>query len=371
LLPKGTWIAVVTGPRQLVVGGWPRPLSEATTILERAGLSCRVAPATRAVHGPITAPAVPAFERAMRELPLMAPTIELYSANTGRPTTAAEATDPEFWSRQLVQPVLFADAVDALTAAPGRLLLIEVGPGQMLTSALRRHPTVLAGRHRLLPTLAHRPTEPQAQTRTALAALAAVWTEGHVVDWAAVGDLADAGRACVPGYPFERTAVGFEPAAAESAVPVTVAVEPAAVAQADRPVVEAQPAEPVTASVQPAPTAEAGRPAEAEPAEPAEAEPAEPAPAAGSGGVAPVPVPARSAKPPGTTDRLRRLWISILGEEEIAPDADFFELGGNSLTAVELMTEVRAEFGVELRTVVLFEHSTLAALAAQIDRRVA
>ena len=68
---------------------------------------------------------------------------------------------------------------------------------------------------------------------------------------------------------------------------------------------------------------------------------------------------------------MRRLWITILGEEDIGLDADFFDLGGNSLTAVELMTEVRAEFGVELRTVVLFEHSTLATLAAQIDRRVA
>jgi acyl carrier protein len=38
---------------------------------------------------------------------------------------------------------------------------------------------------------------------------------------------------------------------------------------------------------------------------------------------------------------------------------------------VELMAEVRSEFGVELRTIVLFEHPTLDALAAQIDRRVA
>ena len=226
LLPKGTWIAVVTGPRQLVVAGWPRPLPEATAALQRAGLSCRPTPATRAVHGPIAASVVPPFEEVMRGLPLMAPTIELYSANTGRLTSAAEATDPEFWSRQLVQPVLFADAVDALTAGPGRLLLIEVGPGQMLTSALRRHPTVTGGRHRLLPTLAHRPAEPSAQTRSALAALAAVWTEGHAVDWAAVGDLADVGRASVPGYPFERAPLGAEPVAAGSVEPVAAGCEP-------------------------------------------------------------------------------------------------------------------------------------------------
>lgn len=70
------------------------------------------------------------------------------------------------------------------------------------------------------------------------------------------------------------------------------------------------------------------------------------------------------------TDRLRRLWIEILDEEDIAPDADFFDLGGNSFTAMDLMAKVRAEFGVELGIVALFANSRLDALAAQINRQV-
>ena len=96
-----------------------------------------------------------------------------------------------------------------------------------------------------------------------------------------------------------------------------------------------------------------------------------PAPAVDVTTPQPAPVAARSARAPGTGARLRQLWLAVLGEQEIGPDTDFFDLGGNSLTAVELMAEVRTEFGVELRTIVLFEHPTLAALAAQIDRRVA
>lgn len=69
-----------------------------------------------------------------------------------------------------------------------------------------------------------------------------------------------------------------------------------------------------------------------------------------------------------TTDRLRRLWIEILHEDDIAPDADFFDLGGNSFTAMDLMAKVRAEFGVELGIVALFANSRLDALADQIDR---
>jgi acyl carrier protein len=69
-----------------------------------------------------------------------------------------------------------------------------------------------------------------------------------------------------------------------------------------------------------------------------------------------------------TTDRLRQLWTEILHEEDIAPDADFFDLGGNSFTAMDLMAKVRAEFGVELGIVTLFANSRLDALADQLDR---
>jgi acyl carrier protein len=86
-----------------------------------------------------------------------------------------------------------------------------------------------------------------------------------------------------------------------------------------------------------------------------------------------VPDLGRVVEPPRlatTTDRLRQLWIAVLGENDIGPDADFFDLGGNSLTAVELMSKVRAEFRAEVGVVVLFDHSTLEALAYQIDRRI-
>lgn len=80
-----------------------------------------------------------------------------------------------------------------------------------------------------------------------------------------------------------------------------------------------------------------------------------------------LPVPDGSGS---TVDRLRRLWIAVLGQDDITEGSDFFDLGGNSLTAVELMSKVRAEFRTDLGVVVLFDHPTLGELAAQIDRRV-
>lgn len=69
---------------------------------------------------------------------------------------------------------------------------------------------------------------------------------------------------------------------------------------------------------------------------------------------------------PAIEDELRTLWSESLGYAEIGPDDDFFDIGGNSLTAVDLMSQIRDRFGVDLSIAVLFEHPTLRALAAEL-----
>src|ERR1022692_3062540 len=61
--------------------------------------------------------------------------------------------------------------------------------------------------------------------------------------------------------------------------------------------------------------------------------------------------------------RLTELWARAIGQADIAVDADFFDLGGNSLTAVELMSDIRGAFGVDLSIAALFDYPTIASLA--------
>ena len=65
---------------------------------------------------------------------------------------------------------------------------------------------------------------------------------------------------------------------------------------------------------------------------------------------------------------LLRVWQSILKVEKIGMDTTFFELGGNSLKAVGLISEVHRQFNVELRLRDIFEHKTIAKLAAVIGK---
>ncbi|MEE1784601.1 SDR family NAD(P)-dependent oxidoreductase [Streptomyces sp. SP17BM10] len=222
LLPADVHVSVVNSPRMVVVAGPADAVARAGAELRGAGMNVRPVPFSRASHVPLAAPAAKAFEEALRGLRFAAPAVDLYSCATGGLVSDAEATDPAFWAGQLVRPVRFADAVAALVGTDGRQLLIECGPGRALTSALRQHPAVDPARHRVLPTLAQRRTEPLADVQSALTAVAAVWTEGHAIDWTAVEDLSEAGRAPVPGYPYERQRYWVDVALEEETQPTSV-----------------------------------------------------------------------------------------------------------------------------------------------------
>ncbi|MEU5984938.1 SDR family NAD(P)-dependent oxidoreductase [Streptomyces sp. NPDC047434] len=108
-----------------------------------------------------------------------------------------------------------------------------------------------------------------------------------------------------------------------------------------------------------------------------------PAGAAPRPATAPVPTPPATAPLPAADDaataggpgdggsdevarEIRTFWSQALGIPDIDEDADFFELGGNSLTAIELMGRIHDRFGVELSVALLFECPTVALLAGAV-----
>lgn len=62
-------------------------------------------------------------------------------------------------------------------------------------------------------------------------------------------------------------------------------------------------------------------------------------------------------------DTLSALWCDVLGLEVLEPDANFFDLGGDSLLATQLVSRLRTRLGIELPIRALFESPTVRGLA--------
>jgi acyl carrier protein len=80
------------------------------------------------------------------------------------------------------------------------------------------------------------------------------------------------------------------------------------------------------------------------------------------------PATAQHVEPNGAVElALAAIWIEILGVERIGANAHFFDAGGHSLLAMQMISRVRRDLGVELPIRAVFETPTLAALARRIE----
>ncbi|WP_437677704.1 amino acid adenylation domain-containing protein [Sorangium sp. So ce131] len=66
--------------------------------------------------------------------------------------------------------------------------------------------------------------------------------------------------------------------------------------------------------------------------------------------------------------KLSDLWQSLLGSGPVGVGADFFELGGNSLLATQMISRVRVLFGVDVSVATLFESPMLESMASRIEQ---
>jgi len=83
----------------------------------------------------------------------------------------------------------------------------------------------------------------------------------------------------------------------------------------------------------------------------------------------PRPVLSAAYVPPNTERQraLAELWGSVLGIDQVGIHDSFFELGGNSVTGLQLIARMKRELGADLPVVALYDAPTVATLVARLD----
>lgn len=307
-------LATINDPGSCVIAGSEEAIRVFQASLAEKGIAARRVRTSHAFHSRLMDPVVAEFTAFLSGQTLREPQIPLLSNITGTTMSASEATNPGTWARQIRATVRFADELDALLSAPDRVL-VEVGPGGTLTSSAGRHPR-WSERHRAVRLMRH-----QAQNRgdqdTFLLALGQLWAAGVDVDWNQGADVAPE-LVTLPGYPFAKQRHWVEHNANAAWLAGGAGATGVGVTSADGAAT----------------------------------------PAAATGGKSSV------------ESTLLAVWSRCLGLSDIDRNANFFELGGDSLIAISVAMTAGHE-GLDLTPQDLYENQTVASLAKVLTARYA
>jgi acyl carrier protein len=65
---------------------------------------------------------------------------------------------------------------------------------------------------------------------------------------------------------------------------------------------------------------------------------------------------------------IEEIWRSVLDVADIPEDADFIDLGGDSISAMQIVGRIQRRFGIRLSPDCILEQPTLAAFASRVSQ---
>lgn len=204
----GVEVAAGNGPQSFVLTGSEVIVGQLAAQLDRLEVAWQRLDVDRAFHSSLVDPILADFAEIVGEITLKPLRTPMVSSWSGDLLESGTVLDGDYLVGQLRQPVLFGDAVEAVTAAGCRRFL-ELGPDAVLSPAGRR----------IAPNSTWIPAQRLGQdpVLATMNGLAELYEQGTEIAWAKV--YPDGGRVPLPTYPFRRVHHPVDPS-------VTVVVGP-------------------------------------------------------------------------------------------------------------------------------------------------
>ncbi|MEU0539051.1 MupA/Atu3671 family FMN-dependent luciferase-like monooxygenase [Nocardia sp. NPDC005978] len=308
-LEPGADLAAVNSSGSCVLSGPIQVMAVVEQKLAANGTAFRRLAVSRAFHSSMLDEQLGALGEAYSKARLHPPQIPFVSNLTGTWITDEQALSPQYWGQQSRGTVRFHDGLSTMLKSSIDLL-VEVGPGHGLARLATRHPD----KPENLCVVSAMTSAREAEVTDFCRAVGAGWAAGVNIDWAALWP--HSGPQLLPAYPFQR----------------------------DRFWPTSQP-EPTTA-----PGPAAGNPAAPKPLSRSES------------ALSPTSGPFLNA--------VRRTYTEVIGAS-VADSANFFEVGGDSLSAVQAVLGLRNEIDCPLSLRDFVDNPSVAQLVDLLSSRLA
>lgn len=316
-------LAVINGPRQCVVSG---PASEITAFdeqLQASFIESKRISASHAAHSSLLDNILPEFRIHAEKVKLQAPQISFMSTVTGDWLEAEPPLNGGYWVRNLRETVQFHRAFDRLVQS-GHELFIEMGPGAALTKHSRQFKSKSDLRSLVAFPALSEDHDGQGDHARLLQTIGNLWTCGVRIDWSGLHGHPSPQRAPLPPYPFDRKRYWFD---------VVDTNERRQNADLD------QPNTAVMSVDSPAGNEEAR-------------------------GL----IVAEMSDDAALDSQIAAVYRDILGLDDVALTDSFFDLGGDSLSALSVINRVEQLTGERLPVSLLLEHQTPRGLAIALSK---
>jgi acyl transferase domain-containing protein len=319
-------LAAINSPSLCTVSGPEKAVEDFEERLTEQNVDCRRLHTSHAFHSNMMDPVIDAFAEEVKRARRNPPRIPFVSNVTGTWITPDEAMAPDYWAKHLRRTVRFSDGVRELLKEPNRVFL-EVGPGNTLSTLVKQH--LNGSEHEAVHSSIRHPHE-QEDAAFILNTLGRLWLAGVEVDWFVFHEEARRHRVPLPTYPFERRRYWVEPTEPPRGYFATRAgltrKQENLARRGEQEIIEKE-LTPRGAGLQ-------------------------------SEYVAPQ---------TDLEEMLATVWQEFFGIERIGIHDNFFGLGGDSLSATQLISRLRVLFRMVLPANSLFEAPTIAELALYIE----
>jgi phthiocerol/phenolphthiocerol synthesis type-I polyketide synthase E len=316
LLSGNISLSAINGPSQSVLSGPSEQLAELVERLADEGVACRRLPTNYAFHSAAMNSMIGPFSEQLRQTQLRSPQIPYISSLTGTWITEEAIQDRGYWAGHLLGTVRFADGLNELLKQPKRRFL-EVGPGHMLSRLVRRRTDVTSERV----VLASLPADEGSLTDSGfmLTTLGQLWLAAVSVDWPGFHAQERRRRLPLLTYPFERQRYWIEAREPHREI---------AIQKKDNRATGEEAVSAVHLDSAPLASHLHRRPQQQTP----------------------------FVAPSSDLERdVARVWREVLGLESVGVDDNFFDLGGDSLIAIQAMAQLKRELGMDIPVVSLYE----------------
>jgi phthiocerol/phenolphthiocerol synthesis type-I polyketide synthase E len=325
-------IAAINSTSRCVVSGPDERIEKLKLFLKEKGYETRILHTSHAFHSKSVEPILEEFGRIVGDMPVGNLNIPYISNVTGQWIREEDIMDPNYYLHHLRGTVRFSDGISELLKMNNpNLIFIEVGPGNVLSKFVNQHRDFDKKLYQKIVNLIRHPQEQISDQFHLLEKIGHLWCQGIEPDWKTFYSGKSSMRVPLPLYPFEKKKYWIDEKIVTNGLGQFIELNN----QQKDERLEIEREIPLEAHIEEGVVSETEFSLDSHENE--------------------------------VERELSEMWKTYLGVDVVGRHDNFFDLGGDSLLAVQLIAKVNSTFQMELSTHILLEKNTISALAELIS----